>query len=143
MVGDFNAVTGLEDVSNKENFQNHRCTDMRNWIFKEGLIDLGFFGARYPWTRGNDSTTLTRARLDRALCNMEWLEKHLGTKVTNLTHFCSDHSPFLIDLSITAKERKRQSFYFQEAWTRHPDFSKVVEQGWEINKTILDNILAM
>lgn len=41
-IGDYNAVTCLEDVSNKDNFHNHRCASMRQWIFKEGLIDLVF-----------------------------------------------------------------------------------------------------
>ncbi|XP_031116886.1 uncharacterized protein LOC116020557 [Ipomoea triloba] len=45
-MGDYNAVTCMEDVSNPNNFQNHRCAGMRQWVFKEGLIDLGFFGAR-------------------------------------------------------------------------------------------------
>ncbi|XP_031110533.1 uncharacterized protein LOC116014727 [Ipomoea triloba] len=97
-VGDYNAVTSMEDVSNKDKFHAHRCTGMRNWIFKEGLIDIGFFGARYTWTRGRDNATFTGARLDRALCKMEWITQYPTTKVTHLTRICSDHSPLLVEV---------------------------------------------
>lgn len=70
-VGDYNAITCMEDVSNKDNFQNHKCSGMRQWIFQEGLIDLGFVGARYTRTRGKDTGTFTGARVDRALCNID------------------------------------------------------------------------
>lgn len=83
-VGDFNAVTGIDDASNKENFQNHRCLGMRNWIFKEGLIDLCYSGARFTWTRCKDNTTFTRARLDRSLCNTNWILRYPETKVRHL-----------------------------------------------------------
>lgn len=45
-VGDYNVVLSIEEVSNKENFGSRRCVGMRDWIFREGLIDLGFVGVK-------------------------------------------------------------------------------------------------
>ncbi|XP_031112081.1 uncharacterized protein LOC116016057 [Ipomoea triloba] len=142
-VGDYNAVTCMEDVSNKDNFHNHRCPGMRHWIFKEGLIDIGFVGARYTWTRGRESSTFTGARLDRALCNLEWMLKHPNTKVSHLPRVCSDHSPLLIEIGEPTAARKNYNFQFQTTWSRHPDFTRLVKQGWNGDKAILENILNM
>ncbi|XP_019152396.1 PREDICTED: uncharacterized protein LOC109149189 [Ipomoea nil] len=141
-VGDYNAVTCMEDVSNTENFGNNRCAGMRQWIFKEGLIDLGFFGARYTWTRGKEKATFTGARLDRALCNLEWTTNHPETKVTHLTRVCSDHSPLLIELGSTTRTSGNLAFQFQAAWIRHPMFLKMIEGHWKSNMSIIENITA-
>lgn len=114
-IGDYNAVTCMEDVSNPDKFQSHRCAGMRQWIFQEGLIDLGFFGTRYTWTRGKDTGTFTGARLDRALCNINWLTRYLETTVTHLTRICSDHSPILIQMEHPNDKDKIYSFQFQAA----------------------------
>lgn len=42
-MGDYNTVVSIEDVSNKKNFG----VDMQDWIFREGLIDLGFVAPKY------------------------------------------------------------------------------------------------
>ncbi|XP_031131690.1 uncharacterized protein LOC116033075 [Ipomoea triloba] len=41
---DFNSVTSSDEVSNAACFNSSRCADFNNWIFREGLIDLGFTG---------------------------------------------------------------------------------------------------
>ncbi|XP_031120966.1 uncharacterized protein LOC116024205 [Ipomoea triloba] len=125
-VGDYNAVTCMEDVSNPDNFHNHRCSGMRQWIFKEGLIDIGFLGARFTWTRGRESSTFSGARLDRALCNTPWVMKHPGTKVTHMARICSDHSPLLIEIGNHNEHPRSYKFQYQAAWSRHHDFHNVV-----------------
>ncbi|XP_031127770.1 uncharacterized protein LOC116029866 [Ipomoea triloba] len=42
LAGDFNAATSREEVNNPENFSTTRCSDFNEWLFREGLIDLGF-----------------------------------------------------------------------------------------------------
>ncbi|XP_019189845.1 PREDICTED: uncharacterized protein LOC109184303 [Ipomoea nil] len=116
---------------------------MRQWIFKEGLIDLGLFGARFTWTRGREKNTFTGARLDRALCNLSWISRHPGTNVSHLARFCSDHSPILIDTTSNAKNGRAFPFQFQAAWLSHKDFSKVVSTTWDTKKNMLDNISNM
>ncbi|XP_019172990.1 PREDICTED: uncharacterized protein LOC109168419 [Ipomoea nil] len=142
-VGDFNAVTCMEDVSNQQNFSNHRCVGMNEWIFKEGLIDMGFVGPRFTWTRGRESTTFTGARLDQALCNLDWITQHPGTKVSHITRVCSDHSPLLIELGRKMETPKGPGFLFQAAWTIHEGFRQVTEDCWDCDKPIMENIHSM
>lgn len=42
--GNFNVVTSEMEVSPNSNFSNQRCANFVDWIFNEGLIDLGFDG---------------------------------------------------------------------------------------------------
>ncbi|XP_031127729.1 uncharacterized protein LOC116029829 [Ipomoea triloba] len=142
-VGDYNAVTCMEDVSNKDNFHNHRCAGMNHWIFKEGLIDMGFVGGRYTWTRGRDSSTFTGARLDRALCNLEWITKYPNTKVVHLPRVCSDHSPLLIDLGLSTEVQRSRTFHYQATWSSHPDFNNIISQCWNGDRTVRENISNM
>lgn len=142
-LGDYNAVTCLEDVSNRDNFQTHRCAGMRHWVFKEGLIDIGFVGARYTWTRGSDNSTFTGARLDIVLCNLQWITKYPNTKVTHLARVCFDHSPLLVELEPTSESQRRYTVQFQAAWSRLPSFQGMVAKCWEGDTPIMYNISNM
>lgn len=42
-----------------------------DWMNSLGLIDMGFTGSPYTWSRGQSRDTHIMRRLDRVLCNME------------------------------------------------------------------------
>lgn len=46
-IGDFNSVTGSNEVSSPECFNQARCADFNNWIFEEGLMDLSYQGSLF------------------------------------------------------------------------------------------------
>lgn len=69
-----------------------------DWIGDNGLIDMGFVGAKYTWMRGLHLSTLKRARLDRALCNVDLRSLYPDAKVVHLAQIQSDHAPLLICL---------------------------------------------
>ncbi|XP_019186538.1 PREDICTED: uncharacterized protein LOC109181240 [Ipomoea nil] len=96
-VGDFNSVLKKEEVSNSDTFNTARCTDFSDWIFREGLIDLGFTGSPFTWMRGINTTTFKGARLDRALANGDWRIRFPEARVEHLPMIASDHCPLLID----------------------------------------------
>lgn len=50
--GDFNSVTSREEVSNPHCFYASRSADFLEWIFREGLMDLGYEGSKFTWMRG-------------------------------------------------------------------------------------------
>lgn len=67
--GDFNAVMGPREVSDSNKFSQARCAGFSEWIYEQGLINLGFKGTMFTWRRGGQNSNLKGARLDRALCN--------------------------------------------------------------------------
>lgn len=105
-VGDFNAVTSMAEVSNPETFNQRRCVGINDWIFEEGLVDLGFMGPKYTWMRGRDIDNFKGARLDRAVSSTDWLSLFPNAKVHHLPLYNSDHAPLLISLDNKPVTRK-------------------------------------
>nr|GME00746.1 splicing factor 3B subunit 2 [Ipomoea batatas] len=140
VAGDFNAVVSFEEISNPENPGVHRNNDFKDWIFEEALVDLGFSGQKFTWKRGMENATFKGARLDRALCSMEWIERFGNTEVTHLPMVNSDHCPILIS-SASSSQTHSKSFKFQGAWTRHPRFLEAIKEAWNGNETKKQHIL--
>ena len=119
-------VTLVEKTSNLGNSDSRRCADFNTWIAQHQLIDLGFIGPRFTWTRGLSSKNSKGARLDRALCNAGWKFKFEEATVTHLPKLNSDHNPLLVILDENSGPHAKTNFKFQAAWIPHPDLKKVI-----------------
>ncbi|XP_031112000.1 uncharacterized protein LOC116015972 [Ipomoea triloba] len=128
-----------EEVSNSECFNMARCSDFRQWIYQEGLLDLGFIGAEFTWMRGNNTDSFRGARLDRALCNVEWRTRFPEAKVEHLPLINSDHAPLLIRSDPHLNTVGRKAFRFNMAWAVHADFINCVKKSWDSGKGIEEN----
>ena len=53
IVDDFNAITSSKETSRPGRLDQRRCSGFNDWIFELGLIDVGFIGAKFTWTRGS------------------------------------------------------------------------------------------
>ncbi|XP_019178132.1 PREDICTED: uncharacterized protein LOC109173349 [Ipomoea nil] len=131
IAGDFNSVTCQEEVNNQDNFSISRSSDFNDWIFREGLVDLGFAGSKFTWMRGSSSSTFKGARRDRALANTTWKLKFPSALVEHLPIVESDHSPLLINMCPSTSVRRQKPFRFIMAWGTHPNFQDVVRQSWD------------
>ncbi|XP_019157960.1 PREDICTED: uncharacterized protein LOC109154682 [Ipomoea nil] len=139
-VGDFNAIIGREEVSNPENFSSARCVDFNDWIFREGLIDLGYNGTKFTWMRGINSSTFRGARLDRALGNLDWKLKFSEATVSHLPMLSSDHCPLLINTGRDQTVSTCRSFKFNMAWTTHATFQALVHGTWNTESDLKINM---
>lgn len=141
-VGDFNSVSSAEEVSNPGTYDLHRNAKFNQWIFQEGLIDMGYNGARFTWMRGNEENTFKGARLDRALGSSEWMDMFSDTTVTHLPMFGSDHAPVKVT-TVSEGEQLQPRFFFQAAWPLHDSFSTVVSENWNQDSTVMRNVQHM
>ncbi|XP_019163170.1 PREDICTED: uncharacterized protein LOC109159522 [Ipomoea nil] len=141
--GDFNSVTSSNEVSNTEAFTASCCSDFNEWIFREGLVDLGFRGPSFTWTRGIDTPTFKGARLDRTLCNVEWSLRFPDTTVNHLPRIGSDHSSLLISTASSSLRKSSYSFKFNIAWAAHPSFHECVQTVWNNELDLLNNTTAL
>ncbi|XP_019163602.1 PREDICTED: uncharacterized protein LOC109159944 [Ipomoea nil] len=123
-VGDFNSVTNREEVSSTSTFSASRCSDFNDWIYREGLIDLGYSGSTYTWIRGMDTPSFKGARLDRALCSTDWSLLFPGANVRHLPMLGSDHSPLLISTANGSPHQRISRFKFNLAWASHYSFQR-------------------
>lgn len=139
-LGDFNFVTSKEEVSNANSYSDQRSKSFNDWINDEGLIDHGYTGPRFTWTRGNNTNSFRGARLDRGLCSVDWLNSFPDSNITHLPAFSSDHSPIMLQITLQDAKRGMGRFHFQAAWIAHEDFKQVVERSWKKGLSLNENI---
>ncbi|KAJ8767163.1 hypothetical protein K2173_013560 [Erythroxylum novogranatense] len=109
-----------------------RCLRFREIIDECKLIDLGSVGPRMTW-KGPKVGTYNRVfkRLDRALCNADWLREYNETTVRVLPRVGSDHHPLLVDIQEeTRKTSYGRPFRYQAIWQRHPKFVDFLKTTW-------------
>lgn len=71
LLGDFNAVLYADERSSGLLGQGNKDRAFCSLVDEMGLVDLGFSGPLFTWSRGISSDHFVGARLDRGLCNMD------------------------------------------------------------------------
>jgi len=134
LAGDFNETKSLEERDHDGDDMLRRCLKFNNFIENNGLIDLGFSGPKFTWAHGTSEQTRKQARLDRAICNMEWRSKFQEATVRHLAHSYSDHCPLLINTMGTDQPTSgTRPFKFQAVWMEHHNFKDFIIQHWHPN----------
>ncbi|CAL1358518.1 unnamed protein product [Linum trigynum] len=138
LVGDFNSICSASDRQGGAGFNSQRTTHFNECISDCNLIDVGFTGPRFTWTNGRLSQ-----RLDRALCNRDWLDCFPETSNTHLPRVRSDHRPVLVRSSMDQPSpRKKRPFRFLAAWLCHESFPSTIDSAWtrgrDFNLSLID-----
>lgn len=134
LAGDFNATTQSHERKGGSNSMRPGCRSSNNFLSCAGLIDLGFKGPTFTWKRGSQLV-----RLDRALCNQEWLTQQPNTEVMHLLRIQSDHRPLLIT-PVGEQSASQPPFRFLASWVTHADFKNQVSKSWSHNRCLAKNI---
>ena len=123
ILGDFNVtlhsgertgtVTGIRSM-----------LEFSEWINDLGLIDIPLHGVRFTWCR-NES----KSRLDRALCDHEWLRKFPNMNLRGLCRSFSDHNPLLLMMEVYNNWGPKP-FRCYDAWFQHPHFKHFMVSEW-------------
>ncbi|KAJ4850825.1 hypothetical protein Tsubulata_037031 [Turnera subulata] len=108
LCGDFNAILNSSEARGLS--PRRGCHLFSACMETCSLFYLGFSGPTFTWRRG-----LSCVRLDRALCNHDWLSCYPNAMVYHLPLFYSDHHPLLIDFSgpSTLRASALRPFIFQ------------------------------
>ena len=94
--GDYNSVMSADEVSLPTYWNCHRSASFNDWVFDQGLVDMGFSGSKFTWTRGRYDHTFKEAHLDRAMSNVERRNLFPAASVTHLPKINFDHYWLLI-----------------------------------------------
>ena len=132
LAGDFNETATLEERNHGGPEMLRRCQRFQSWIDNTGLIDLGYSGCKFTWSRGLSAATRKEARLDRALCNVAWRMRFQEGTVRHLLRVCSDHSSLLISTKSPAHTvGSTRPFRFQTTWASYSQFEGLVHREWQ------------
>jgi len=127
LAGDFNKTVSIEERNHGGAEIEQRCRQFKHWIDNTGLVDLGFSGPKFTWTRGLTQATRKEARLDRALCITAWRLYFPHGAVCHLIQAGSDHSPLFISTEgFMLPGTLSKPFRFQVAWVSHQQFEEVI-----------------
>ena len=72
-IGDFNAVMGAHEKRGRWPPSTVSCLDFGSWSNANLLTHLPTSGPLLTWTNGRFGTVNVALRLDRSICNEEWL----------------------------------------------------------------------
>ncbi|XP_019266683.1 PREDICTED: uncharacterized protein LOC109244105 [Nicotiana attenuata] len=131
IAGDFNCIV---DPGEKKGGKPHgmsKSLPFIQCIMDCELIDPGYSGSIFTWCNGWCPEKRIWKRLDRVLINQEWLNLFDSTSVNHLIRTGSDHSPLFVIAKTTHREPIKY-FRFLDFWTKEADFSRVVEQAWNM-----------
>ncbi|KAI9082919.1 hypothetical protein K1719_035062 [Acacia pycnantha] len=135
IAGDFNEIKTPLEQKGGGRVSETRCKRFNEWIQECGLIDIEAKGPFYTW-KGPKWDGLDRVykRLDRCLCNIQWIEKFENAEVQVSPRLCSDHHPLLIKLEADNQMHRKRSFRYEAMWQTHENFEEVMRQGWRGNE---------
>ncbi|CAL1391746.1 unnamed protein product [Linum trigynum] len=133
LTGDFNAIRDLgEKAGPPANNTVRRCKLFNDRINSAELLDLGFSGPKFTWTRGNESTTVKASRIDRSLCNPRWNLAFPNTSVLHLPRTQSDHNPILTMIQMQENSGPgSRPFRFEAAWLSDSRLQDLVSNAWD------------
>ncbi|KAH9788525.1 reverse transcriptase domain-containing protein [Citrus sinensis] len=125
--GDFNSILYASEKQGGAAGQSRGCGLFRQWFDDNQIFDLKFKGPRFTWSRG-----FLLKRLDRALCNNEWLLKFTDNSVLHLPKVASDHRPVLVRFGrIVRGHHANRPFRFLASWLTNDQFNNFVKQTWD------------
>ncbi|GMI81045.1 hypothetical protein HRI_001773800 [Hibiscus trionum] len=134
--GDLNVIGSVTEMQGGSSKWIGICKSLCDFMLESGLIDMGFSGPRFTWSRG----TLSQ-RLDMCLGNNAWFSAFVNSAVTHLSKFDSDHRPILLETRIDDNLWVNRPFRYLSAWNEHPDFKSLLAGVWIDERSIHENLL--
>ena len=133
--GDFNEALHGDEHMGFKNRNENQMDLFRDCIDECGLLDIRYIGPKFAWSNRQHGGMNIRVRLDRALANSEFLKRFDNCFVENIITTSSDHLAILITIAKsgdqTATSPVHNSFRFEAAWMRTPDYNQMIEENWK------------
>nr|AYQ93013.1 hypothetical protein [Lupinus angustifolius] len=93
------------------------------------LIHLPTTGNPFIWSNRRRGLSLTEKRLDRSLCNEDWISAWSQISYCTLPRISSVHHPLLL-CSELFKQQRLSQFKFHKMWTLHEDCIRTIAESW-------------
>lgn len=123
LAGDFNVVLSQSERLGGGLVNVRSCISFVDCLNDCNLIDVGFSGSPFTWSR-----SYMKMILDRVVYNAEWQSLFPNSAIIHLPLPASDHSGLWIKLSSNTRPRSDYS-KFIGSWINHHDFNNQVSQS--------------
>jgi exonuclease III len=129
-LGEFNVILGAHEHRGRFSPARLPMSDFQAWTDNFQLIHLPTKGAEFTWNNGRGGSRHTEKRLDRVVCNQDWLDICQVSSVEALTKHKSDHFPLLFDFQ-TSIITFASNFKFMRMWSMHDDCRSIISECWK------------
>ena len=102
----------------------------QDWTDAHNLLHLPTRGAHYTWSNGRRGRRHTQRRLDRSICNQEWLDLCGTTSCSAIIKNRSDHYPLLLEFK-TFEGSLSSNFKFLQMWAKHENCRDFIAACWQ------------
>ncbi|GAU13228.1 hypothetical protein TSUD_245980 [Trifolium subterraneum] len=127
--GDFNTILGAHEHRGNCIPAPIPIADFQQWTNSLDLLHLPTHGAFFTWANGRRGRHYTQRRLDRVICNQDWINACNSIHVSTLTKSKFDHFPLLLEFK-NQETQFTSHFKFLKMWTAHHDCINVVQNSW-------------
>ncbi|XP_019427157.1 PREDICTED: uncharacterized protein LOC109335477 [Lupinus angustifolius] len=128
-IGDFNSVLGANECRGASLPNRVACEDFKMFSEIGNLHHIMTRGAEFTWSNRRRRVAHTEKRLDRAICNDNWLSSWHHTSCFTLPRSSSDHHPLML-CSSQGSNIVHSPFKFHKMWIQHQGLRRVVETHW-------------
>ncbi|XP_074314072.1 uncharacterized protein LOC141649277 [Silene latifolia] len=129
-LGDYNCVMNTDERISSKPANLQAIDEFNDAISASGLDELTTHGCTYTWTNKQDESDRKWMKLDRALVNLDWIQRFPDSYADALVAGVSDHSPLVITVQTNDVQRPKQ-FRYLNCWGQDPSFVHVVKTIWE------------
>jgi hypothetical protein len=131
--GDFNLIRQPEN-RNKSGGDLSEMNMFNEVISDLDLVEIPFSGRSYTWSNMQHDPLLVK--LDWIFTSPTWTLSYPATYVQPLSRPTSDHVPYVLHIGSSIPRSKL--FRFENHWTEHGDFLKIVDLHWN-NSAVFAN----
>ena len=105
------------------------CEDFLNWTNANILNHLPTLGSFFTWTNGRFGIENVALRLDRSVCNEDWINFWRNSSCSAFVRHQSDHNPLLLSV-IFSDVRHATLVKFFKVWSSHGECRQLVLDSW-------------
>ncbi|XP_019447356.1 PREDICTED: uncharacterized protein LOC109350589 [Lupinus angustifolius] len=129
-IGDFNATLGADECRSATLPSRVSKNEFLSFINSSSLLNVSTLGAQFTWTNKRRGNALFENKLDRSLCNGDWMKLWSQVSCGTLPRIASDHHPLLFSSASTTTPRIC-SFKFQKMWLQNIDCKRSIKESWQ------------
>ncbi|XP_057248057.1 uncharacterized protein LOC130590114 [Beta vulgaris subsp. vulgaris] len=127
-MGDFNNVLNMEDRVGAP-IRASECTDFRRCVECCSMEDMKATGCFYTWNNKQGEDTRVFSKIDRVMCNMDWMEAYPFTEANFLPEGEFDHCPMILTAHPQQNYGKKPFRYF-DMWKHAQNFEQIIQDAW-------------
>ncbi|GJY93983.1 RNA-directed DNA polymerase, eukaryota, reverse transcriptase zinc-binding domain protein [Tanacetum coccineum] len=132
LMSDFNVALNMEDKHAGYSSMDSAMCDFKDCVKDIEVFDVNSFGLHYTWNQKPKGMGGILKKLDRIMCNTDFVDVFPGAHAIFQPYRISDHSPSVLKIP-TLSAAKPKPFKFFNFLAHKENFVEMVSTNWNMN----------